>query len=243
MFELVRALREGLGIDSTVGFVLTIGCFFGVVGAGAAWLVDRAYKNSSATQAQSAPRGPDPVIQLEYDPLGDALPLSIEPRSKLSVVYVEENDTVSLFQYTNNTTKTSLWPKSKILPLSLVSRVRLSNTGEVNAYNVVANLKFLIGGDNLPDGTKKPEISLPRVDLRSGARDRSSVYIANKSASPVLILFPPTASALVQGERNRRAVPVAAAASMITMTYRDPETGNQFGGSILPPSPTRWWQQ
>jgi hypothetical protein len=46
MFELVKAIHEALHIQSTWAFVTVIAFGFAVFSGGAAWIVDRGYKNS-----------------------------------------------------------------------------------------------------------------------------------------------------------------------------------------------------
>jgi hypothetical protein len=50
VFEIVRAIHEALGTDSTLVFVLVVILVFGTLSGGAAYLVHRGYKNSRSTE-------------------------------------------------------------------------------------------------------------------------------------------------------------------------------------------------
>ena len=93
MFEIVRAIREALGVESTLGFVAIMALAFAFLGAGAGWIVDRAYKNTSARQqvqrgtSAGPPQNPAEVptaIFMETRMMG--LPINIPPKSVIHVV-------------------------------------------------------------------------------------------------------------------------------------------------------------
>ncbi|MGA2001472.1 MAG: hypothetical protein ABSG52_15900 [Terriglobales bacterium] len=60
MFEMVKAIHEALGIESTWAFVLVIASVFAFLSGGVAWVVDKGYKKSvqeraGYTQSVTAP--------------------------------------------------------------------------------------------------------------------------------------------------------------------------------------------
>lgn len=59
MFEVVRAIHEAIRTESTLIFVLTIAGFFAVLGGGAAWIVDKGYKNTLKERQQIEQRKPE----------------------------------------------------------------------------------------------------------------------------------------------------------------------------------------
>lgn len=59
MFELVRAIHEALGIESTWAFVLVIAAIFAFLSGGAAWIVDKGYKNSLTYKTEHASKSND----------------------------------------------------------------------------------------------------------------------------------------------------------------------------------------
>ncbi len=59
MWEMVEGLHKALRIESTLAFVLLCGLFFGVLGAGIGWVIDKGYKNSNEYKADH----PDPKSQ------------------------------------------------------------------------------------------------------------------------------------------------------------------------------------
>lgn len=56
VFEIVRAIHEALGTDSTLAFVLVVVLLFGTLSGGAAYLVDRGYKNARTTERMALER-------------------------------------------------------------------------------------------------------------------------------------------------------------------------------------------
>jgi hypothetical protein len=56
MFEIVRAIHEALGTESTFVFVLVVVLVFGSLSGGAAYIVDKGYKNARTGERQSHER-------------------------------------------------------------------------------------------------------------------------------------------------------------------------------------------
>ncbi|MBI4480433.1 MAG: hypothetical protein HY651_10465 [Acidobacteria bacterium] len=194
----------------------------------------------SPTPPPSTHAKPDPIIRLNFDPFGNNLPLSIAPRAKINVVYIDEDGKPIMTENANTDhTKPLLWP-SNAAPVTPVPTLRVSNVGDANAFNVTIRLKFMIGGDNIPGGQRRGEVDLLSIDLRSGGRDERVFYIVNRSPSlGAMIWFPSSTTALVQGEQRERSVPTTLT-GFLKITYTDSTTGETFVVSSIPPSAYKW---
>jgi hypothetical protein len=156
---------------------------------------------------------PKPVLQADFNPLGDPLPIAIGPRAKITVVHILDKGQTSAFEHTNTDhTKTLLWPADKVPPGSVMARLRLSNVGDTNAFNVVVRLRIATHTEGTTTTTMPPQgvtVTLPPVDLRAERQESAVIYLANRSTSKIAsVWFPPAVSAQVQGDSEPTELPL-----------------------------------
>lgn len=187
---------------------------------------------------------PSPIIRLNFDPVGDDLPISIAPRGEISVIYIDEDSNPVLFHHRNINYKDALlWPNNPPPPHLPIAVLRASDVGESDAFDVTIRLMFMVGGDNLPGGLKTTQIDLlPTIDLLSGGKDLHAFYVVNKSLTvPAAIWFPDTATARMQGEQQIKPVPITTTGMVMKMIYTDPKTGEKFSGpAAVTPGTYKW---
>jgi hypothetical protein len=188
--------------------------------------------------------GPTPVIQFEFQPIGEFLPLAIMPRSSIAVVHIHDDGHVAEMQHLNNDHKNTLyWPTNEpIAPPVSVARLRISNIGDADAFDVVVRLRFTIGADNLPGGTKVPQIELQPVALPSSSEPRVVYFVNHSTSNLASVWFPPNAKSLVRGELTHRLVPAKFTSfGLPTLQWNDSVTGEVWVGmSGIMPSTYQW---
>jgi hypothetical protein len=248
MFELVKAFRDALGIDSTWSFVAIVALIGALITGGVAWIVDRAFKNAlareSAIDKHADKRGPDPIIELDFSPMAERLPLAIPPRGSihvLSITATQSGYQAGILETRNNShTTPTLWPTESSGPgtvtLRTVDTLRLSNHGDTTAFNVALRLKVLIGADNLPMGKQFIDVETRRATLPVGGQPHV-IYALNRTDTAAMVWLPSTVTVRAQGDPEPRTLPLRLAGMIMPVGYTDPATGEKWvGGAGVSPS-------